>query len=287
MKKIYFTMFVALLSIATSQAKKDPELFTAQDYAKYNIDEFDGVADGKADFMAAAQNIMANFSLDRNGFVGQTTTIDCPGMSKQEIYVQAKLWLEKFCAKDKKAELRLDANEGTTLIARKRLKDVNHGAFVKGLKLKKNYNLRHNHGKLLDKSDLWVNLLVNIQIDVKEEKCRLITTIEDYGIYEPANNTIVTSPIGLVGAAIGTAVYTAIATDKAMIPANNYPFRETYQNDETLSKRKNNKEAKKFERRKPTAAVAYVASFLITQIVHDKVVEFVTSSASYGKDSNW
>lgn len=287
MKRICLILLVTTLGVVSSQAKKDPEMFRAQDYAKYNIDDFDGVADGKADFMAAAQNIMANFSLDRNGFVGQTTVIDCPGMSKQEIYVQAKLWLEKFCAKDKKAELRLDANEGTTLIARKRLRDVNHGEFVKGLKLKKNYNLRYNHGKMGTKSDLEVNLLVNIQIDVKEEKCRLITTIEDYGIYEPANTVIATSPIGVIGAAIGTAAYAAIATDKTMIPANNYPFIENYQDDSTLSKSKNKKEAKRFDRRKPTAAVAYVASFLITQIVHDKIVEFVTSSSSYGQDTNW
>lgn len=175
MKKIYLTLFVVLLGIATSQAKREPD-FTAQDFAKYNIDDFDGVADGKADFIAAALAVKTNFGLDNQGFVGQTTVIDCPGMSKQDIYVQAKIWLEKFCEKDKKAELRLDGNQGSTLIARKRINDVNHGAFAEGLGLKnKEVGVKE------------VNLLVTIRVDIKEEKCRLSTTIEDYGIYTPKN----------------------------------------------------------------------------------------------------
>ena len=289
MKRIYLTMLVALLCIATSQAKEEPD-FTAQDFAKYNIDDFDGVADGEADFMAAALAIKANFGLDNQGFVGQTTVLDCHGMSKQDIYVQAKLWLEKFCKNDKKSELRLDGNEGSTLIARKRIKDINHGEFVKGLALEKNYNLRKNHKGISVKTDLEVNLLVNIRVDVKEGKCRLTTTIEDYGIHEPQARGlgfIPFSPGALIGEAVGNVLSAALNIDKQMIPANNFPFVESYQDDPTLSSGKNKKAAEKFERRKPTAAVAFVASFLVTQIVHDKMLSAMTSAPSFGNNSDW
>lgn len=281
MKNFYLTMFVAILGIATSQAKKEPD-FTAQDFAKYNIDDFDGVADGKADFIAAALAIKSNFGLDNQGFVGQTTVIDCPGMSKQDIYVQARLWLEKFCEKDKKAELRLDGNQGSTLVARKRVSDVNHGEFVKGLGLKKK-----------DVGVQEVNLLVNIRVDVKDEKCRLTTTIEDYGIYTPQNNggawagAIMAGPAGLIGAAIGSAIATALNVDEQMKPSNNFPFQESYQPLPGMKEKKIKKASKEFEERKPVAAIAFVTSFMITQIVHDKMLAAVTSAPSFGNDDNW
>lgn len=281
MKKYYLTMLVAILSIVVSQAKKEPD-FTAQDFAKYNIDDFDGVADGIADFKAAALNIKANFGLDNQGYVGQTTVIDCPGMSKQDIYVQARLWLEEFCKKDKKAELRLDGDQGSTLIARKRILDVNHGEFEKGLGLKKNQT-----------GNLEVNLLVNIRVDVKDEKCRLTTTIEDYGIYTPQNNggawasAAMSGTAGLIGGLLGSALSSALNTEKEMKPANNYPFVETYQPEVGMKEKKIKKATAAFEQRKPVAAVAFVASFLITQIVHDKMVAAMTSAPAFGNNDDW
>lgn len=274
MKKIYLTLFVVLLGIATSQAKREPD-FTAQDFAKYNIDDFDGVADGKADFIAAALAVKTNFGLDNQGFVGQTTVIDCPGMSKQDIYVQAKIWLEKFCEKDKKAELRLDGNQGSTLIARKRINDVNHGAFAEGLGLKnKEVGVKE------------VNLLVTIRVDIKEEKCRLSTTIEDYGIYTPKNTGGALLNAGLIGVAVSIAV-AALNVEEQMKPANNFPFLETYQPMPGMKKGKIKKAQKEFEERKPTAAIAFIASFLITQIVHDKMLANMVSAPSFGNNDSW
>lgn len=281
MKKIIFIMFVTLLGNVTSQAKKEPD-FTAQDFAKYNIDDFDGVADGVADWYAAALAIRANFGLDNQGFVGQTTVIDCPGMSKQDIYVQARLWLEKFCKKDKKSELRLDDNQGSTMVARKRIQDINHGEFGKGLGLKKN-NVGFEE----------INLLVNIRVDVKDNKCRLTTTIEDYGIHTPKNNgaawanALLHGPVGLIGGVIGSAIAAALDVDEQMKPSNNFPFQESYQPIPGMKEKKIKKETKKFEERKPIAAIAFVTSFLVTQIVHDKMLAAVTSAPSFGNDDNW
>ncbi len=299
MKKYYLLLLGALLGIATSHAKKEPD-FAAQDYAKYNIDDFDGVADGTADFIKAARNIMVNFGLDKNGYVGQSTIIDCPGMNKQEIYTQAVLWFESFCSKDKKAELRLDPNQGSTLIARKRLNNVTDKEFITGLGIKKK-KIPELDGKI-------VNLLINIRLDIKDEKCRLTTTIEDYGIHTPQNNTgawanaILKGPAGLVGAAIGSAIATAMNVDEKMKPSNNFPFVDIYGG--SFREKKEGESEKKYEKEKQkhtewynkpstqyrlygTESVAYVSSFLVTQIVHDKMVAAITSSPSYGNDNEW
>lgn len=290
MKKIYLTMLVMILGVITCQAKKKPD-FTVQDFAKYNIDDFDGVSDNVADFISAALNIKTNFGLDTHGYIGQTTIIECPGMSKQDIYVQARLWLEDFCANDKKAELKLDGSLGSTLIARKRLLDIadNKGEFAQafGLELKK----KNTNGRK-------INILVNIQIDVKDERCRLATTIEDYGVatYQSKVNAggigaaIATGGItGLIGAAIGTAVGVAMSTETidSAKPAYHFPFIE-YMPEEGEKEKDIEKGRKKFkEYEEPLFSTAYVYSFLITQIIHDKVVDKITSSPSFGNNNDW
>ncbi len=296
MKKYYLTMLVAILGVVASQAKKEPD-FTAQDFAKYNIDDFDGVTDGIADFITAAANIKANFGLDKNGYVAQSTVIECSGMNKQEIYTQAVLWFESFCKNDKKAELRLDQNQGSTLIARKRLNNVTSKEFMTGLGVKK---------KLSELGNNSINLLINIRLDIKDEKCRLTTTIEDYGIHKSQNNGLAWAnaalhgPVGLIGGAIGATIAAALNVDEKMKPIKHYPFTEEL----SFREKKDNEKIEKYEKEKQkwetwyskpstkknlygTAAVAYVSSFLLTQIVHDKLLEAITSAPSYVDNSDW
>lgn len=291
MKKIYLTMLVMILGVITCQAKKKPD-FTVQDFAKYNIDDFDGVADGIADFITAATNIKANFGLDKNGYIAQSTVIECPGMNKQEIYTQAMLWFESFCENDKKAELRLDPQQGSTLLARKRLNNVTSKEFYSGLGIKK---------KLEELDGNSINLLINIRLDIKDGKCRLTTTIEDYGIHKSQNNgaawanAALKGPAGLIGAAIGSAIATAMNVDEKMKPSNHFPFSEEL----SFREKKEKEKIEKYEKEKQkwedwtkvklygTSAVAYVSSFILTQIVHDKMLSAITSSPSYGENNDW
>lgn len=292
MKKNLLLALVLLsnFSICLSKSQED---FTDQDFAKYNIDDFDGVSDGKADFITAALNIKSNFGLDKQGYISQTTVIECPNMNKQDIYVQAKIWMESFCNNDKRAELRLDGNQGSTLIARKRVIDV------AGKEFRERYGLKRR-----DMSGSKINLLVNIRVDVKDGKCRLTTTIEDYGIQYPTNNggviggAVATGGIGsLIGAAVGSAVANALNVEQTMKPVNHFPFKENEpfraqkegESDEKYLKKKEKHEAfqiKVLEYDK-SPAVAYVASFLITQIVHDKMLEAITSAPSFENNDNW
>ena len=54
-----------------------------------------------------------------------------------------------------------------------------------------------------------------------------------------------------------------------------------------MKEKKIKKASKEFEERKPVAAIAFVTSFMITQIVHDKMLAAVTSAPSFGNDDNW
>ncbi len=278
-------LMLTLLIVTIVSAKRQPD-FQASEFLKYSIDDIDGNADEKADFKAAALNIMANFGLDKDGNIGQTTIIECPGMSKQDVYAQARIWLEKFCSNDKASELRLDPAGGTTIIARKRLRNIASKEFCKIYK---------GASKCLQGRT--VNLLVNIRVDIKDEKCRLETTIEDYGIYEAQNNggawanAAMSGSAGLIGAAIGSSISAALTKEKRWSPQYNYPFKEEYEPIPGEKKpgliATNGKGPKRyFKTCIPTAALAYVTSFFVTQIVHDQMVEEMTSAPSYNNGSN-
>lgn len=276
MKRLIILM-MAISYIAVINGKREVD-FEASDFLKYNIDDFDGSADGKADFKAAALNIMANFGLDKNGSIGQATIIDCPGMNKQDIYAQARIWLEGFCKNDKMSELRLDPSHGTTIIARKRLQNIGSKEFC-----------RIYNGAKKCLQGRTVNLLVNIRVDIKDERCRLETTIEDYGIYEAQTNA--NGGGNFIGALVGAALSMALTKEKRWEPQYNYPFKEEYEpipgeKKPSLMATNGMGPKKYFKSCIPTAALAYVTSFFITQIVHDKMVEIMTSAPSFNDGSN-
>ncbi|PMZ61463.1 hypothetical protein C1X97_30825, partial [Pseudomonas sp. FW306-2-11AA] len=60
---------------------------------RYILDRLDGRLDGKVDYINAACIFRDElFGLDRNGNISRVTVIECPGLSKEQIYIQANAW---------------------------------------------------------------------------------------------------------------------------------------------------------------------------------------------------
>lgn len=252
MKYLRICSVVLCLSFTTSVLAED--FITVADFKNYSIDLYDGIDDNKADFVLAAINIKTNFGLDKNGYISQVSIINCPKMTKEDIYVQAVIWCQKlFDKKGKAKEIVNDRSTGNIVVERY-LDDIaasNSFSIWQGTKTYK------------------VNILTRIQIEIKDEKCRLTTQIEDYGISKTTYNAYGMSFRG---------------KSHPCPPKENFPFELIY---DGMSTKEQKKAKKQYDAYKEISAKAYVMSYIYTQIIYDKFSNFMSESVEKQINEDW
>ncbi len=139
--------------VVTLQASS--QILTADEFAKHNIDKYDGIADKKHQYVQAAEALKDQFALDKNNQYSKVTIIDCPNMKKDALYKNVNEWFKKSFA-DKASTIQRDDAESGVMIVNTTLKNI----------------VTFPH-QLVS-----VNLIV--RIDVKDNKIRLTNTIHHY-----------------------------------------------------------------------------------------------------------
>lgn len=118
--------------------------------------------DGAIDYPKAAQFFRDHFAgIDANGNISTTTVIGCPNLSKNDIYIQAHSWFVNSFNSGKSV-IQFDDKEAGTILAKGYLRDI---------------ALYAPFGK-----QYGISARVLFRIDIKEERARIIMTIQEYDI---------------------------------------------------------------------------------------------------------
>ena len=133
------------------------QILTGDSFAKYNIDNYDGKADHKHQYVEAATALKSRFELDKNDQMTYTTVIDCPGMDKDKIYDNINGWFTQAFA-DKSSSIKTNDKASGTLSASTTLKNV--------------VSFPHQI----------VSISLSVKINIKDGKLRVVQTINEYTI---------------------------------------------------------------------------------------------------------
>lgn len=276
MKRKNLRIGIMLIGILTASQAVGADItgidFSVEEYKQFNIDDFDGIHDNVPDFREAAKQIKARFGLNQRGYIADTQVIECPNMTKSDIYATARIWFIQFLGNttDQVGEARLDESEGTTLLAHKRLYNLNQGNMKKALNLTDKQSCKGDY----------INLMVQIRLDIKDQKCRLTTTIQDYGLCD----------FDYVKA-LNNKDYSKCETVNSLEPKHSYPFVTDAVQITPDMTRSQVAKAKKInnlnKEKRDVCALVYVSSYIVSQIIHDQLLKQIQSSPSYGAEDDW
>lgn len=195
MKK-FLILFAAVLSMAMSvnaQIMRTEELET---YAKEKYGE---------KWNDAAANLASTLQLDKNNSLTYVQVIDCPGKTKNQLYVILNYWVTASF-NDANSVIQLNDKELGCIIAQGYLPNI--AGHMGGIN---SYN---------------VSVKPIIKLDIKENKIRVTYTVQNY-------EAIVLAGGGIMGA-IGGTVPTKIA--EKWVLEKCYPFAEKDKHKKTSSK---------------------------------------------------
>ena len=195
MKK-FLILFAAVLSMAMSvdaQIMRTEELET---YAKEKYGE---------KWNDAAANLASTLQLDKNNSLTYVQVIDCPGKTKNQLYVILNYWVTASF-NDANSVIQLNDKELGCIIAQGYLPNI----------------ARHMGGS----NSYDVSVKPIIKLDIKENKIRVTYTVQNY-------EAIVLAGGGIMGA-IGGTVPTKIA--EKWVLEKCYPFAEKDKHKKTSSK---------------------------------------------------
>lgn len=164
---------------------------------KYNyiLDAIDGAQDDIIDYLGAALFFKENITgIDENGNISIVNVIECPGMSKDQIYIQANSWFVNTFNSGKSV-IQLNDKDMGVILAKGNLPNI-----AQQIGFAISYNISAD---------------VIFRIDIKDAKARLIMTIQNY---DSVNSG------GVAGALSGN---TSQSTSSHK-PCNVYPFVDKY-----------------------------------------------------------
>ena len=134
------------------------QIITEKDFIGYAGEEII-LKNGRIDYINTALHLKDIYGLDKNDAISKTVIIDCPGYHKGKIYVEANNWfIHTF--DDGSSVIQLSDKEEGVIIGK---------GFLRGIS---------EHTAALTNSivDAWVI----IRVDIKDDKFRVITTIQNY-----------------------------------------------------------------------------------------------------------
>lgn len=225
MKNVLFLVSL-LFSLSTSA-----QIVTKDDFDR--CDKSYLVMDGDAvDIVESALKLKSIYELDKNNAITRTTIVDSVGKTKSQIYVEANNWfVHSF--NDGESVIQLNDKDAGVIIAKGFIKNVTqHVSFT---------------------SSANVHAWVIIRVDIKDDRFRITTTIQEY---------ILDMGTGALGAMNGDTSTRRVT----WLPVDCFPY--------------NGNKYKK------TTSKAFVNCCIWSDIVANKMVEAVTNGIT-GTESEW
>lgn len=144
-----------LLAIKTYQ-----NVSYAENTYSYLLDKLDGKDDNNVDYQNAALFIRDNvLGLDKDGNISMVSMLDVPNCSKERIYIQANSWFVNTFVSGEDV-IQLNDKEAGVILAKGYMKNIaEHVGFGNSYE---------------------ISAYVIFRIDIKDNKARLITTIQSY-----------------------------------------------------------------------------------------------------------
>lgn len=154
MKRVLFLIFTLLIYNTMSKA----QIVTELDFQNYQGEELI-YKKGKIDYIKTALKLRDMYGLDKNNAISNTFVIEAPGKAKEEIFVEANNWfIHSFVSAKSTIEF-ADKDQGV-LIGKGYIANVS------------------SHQSMGGSSE--VSAWIIVRVDIKDEKFRVITTIQQY-----------------------------------------------------------------------------------------------------------
>ena len=182
-KKLFLLVLVASLS----------QLCFSQIVTDSDFDNFAGeeiiLKNGKIDYVNSALHIAELYGLDKNNAISKTYIVDAPGKTKDQIYVEVNNWfIHSFV--NAQSTVDFSDKEQGTIIGKGYLPKVS----------------AHNSVGGSSEVSAWII----IRVDIKDDRFRVITTIQEYDM-------LVMSPL--------TVMVSDVPVPTKQIPSECFPFK--------------------------------------------------------------
>lgn len=225
---------LAILLVSLLEARS--QIVTSEDFSNYNGKEL--IVDGnEIDYVESALHIKELYGLDKNNAITRTTIVEAPGKTKNQIYIDVNTWfIHTF--NSGKSVIQLNEKEAGVVVGKGYIENVaQHVSFA---------------------SSADIHAWVIIRVDIKDNKFRVMTTVQEYDMDMGA---------GVLGAMSsgmnGTPDQTTHVT---WAPKDCFPF-----------------SGKKY---KKTTSKAFVNCHIWSQVVINKLTEAVLNGIT-GTEEEW
>jgi hypothetical protein len=208
------------------------QIVSQADYDSYRGDEII-LKGSKIDYIETALKIKDLYGLDKNNAITRTTIVDSPNKTKNEIYIEVNNWfVHSF--NSGKSVIQLNEKESGVIIGKGYLNNI------------------ATHTSMTTNSilDAWVI----IRVDIKEDKFRVMATVQEYDLEMGA---------GIIGAMSSTGNKMQRVQ---WVPKDCFPF-----------------DSKNY---KKTTSKAFVNCHIWIQIVTDRLIEAVLHGIT-GTEEEW
>jgi hypothetical protein len=150
MKKMILSMLLCLTAVCASA-----QLMRSEELEKYAVGKYGNK------WTEAAQSLCSQLALDKNNSLTYTQVIDCPGQSKDQLYVKLNYW---FVAtfNDANSVIKLNDKEAGVIIANGYVSDI--AAHAGGM------------------TAYLVSIRPLIKVDIKDAKIRVTYTVQSYEV---------------------------------------------------------------------------------------------------------
>ena len=231
MKKV---LLLLLLVLSTGFAKA--QMITAEDVERVVAQTYGVQPETGKEYMELADRLVSQYPLDMNNQLTFTSIIEVPGKTKDQIYVSLHSWFVSSFNSGK-SDVQMTDKEQGVILAKGYLSGVgSRVGFAKSVV---------------------VGAYIVIRLDIKDEKVRLITSIQEY---------YMDTSVG-----VGQILFGGTAPKDITIPVYlGYPF-----------------DSNKYKMYKRETAIGYVGGIVYSQILKNKVQNAINFGLTGTDNSNW
>lgn len=231
MKRLFLlALFIVSMSVANAQ------IVTTQDVDNAIAELYGSQPKNGKEYMILADRLVAEYPLDQNQQLSFTTIIQAPGKTKDELFIALNSWFVASFNSGKSVVQMVDKEQGI-ILAKGYLSGVGESlGFMKSVV---------------------VGEYVVIRLDIKDEKIRLITSIQEYYMDTSAG--------------VGQMLFGGAVLSDTEIPVYmGYPF-----------------EKQKNKMYKKECAIGYVGGILYSKILVDKIDKAINMGIVGTESQDW
>ena len=231
MKKL---LLLVLVIASIYEAKS--QIVTTQEVDDAIIELYGIKPQGGKEYMYLADKLMADYPLDKNNQISFTTVVNAPKKSKDELFVTLNNWFVSSFNSGKSVIQMTDKEQGV-IIAK---------GYLSGVGSRTGFSKSVSVGEY-----------IIIRLDIKDEKIRVITSIQEY---------YMDTTIG-----VGQVLFGGIAPSDVQFPVyQGYPF-----------------DKKSYKNYKRESAIGYVGGIVYSKVLVDKIDKAINFGLTGTESNDW